>query len=107
MERVIYENWRPESRRMTEVVIDDETSLPLIRHVQNVRPIIEANKRLSNAYDRHRKAPDGWTLVARIDINTWRQLHRTGVAKDPKAFDAWLDNPAHRHYRTDGGRRLS
>jgi hypothetical protein len=100
----LYEQWRPETRRMTEVVIDSETGLPLIINTQDTRPIIEANKRLAANFDPHVRRQV--THVARVDKNTWAHLWRIGIARDEKALNAWLNSREARAFRVDDGRKL-
>ena len=50
-ERVLYEQWREDSRRNTVVAQDGE--LLHIEHVQDTRPIVESAKRLAANFDPH------------------------------------------------------
>jgi hypothetical protein len=102
----LYDAWNPVTRRSTEIVTDSETGLPVIIQVQDLKPIIEANKRQANAFDKHAKRPDDITHVARIPMVVWQRLMRLGIAKDPKALNAWLDERDNRVFRTDDARRL-
>lgn len=102
----LYDAYNATTRRSTSIEIDSETGLPVIIQTQDLRPIIETNKRQANAFDRHAKRPDDITHVARIPMVVWQRLMRTGVAKDPKALNRWLDERDNRVFRTDDGRRL-
>ena len=42
--------------------------------------------------------------VASIPMPLWWLLKTTGVLDDPKALARWLNDPAHRHFRTREGR---
>ena len=53
MTEYLYDNWNPVTRRGTTIEIDSETGLPLIVQTQDLKPIIEANKRQANAFDKH------------------------------------------------------
>lgn len=106
-DRTVWESWNPVTQRSTELVIDGETGLPLIVHTQNTQPIIEANKRASNNYDRYAPNPHGMTRVASIPMVIWRQWQALGITKDEKLLNAELDKPENQFLRTDGGRRLT
>ena len=41
------------TRRGTTIEIDSETGLPLIVQTQDLKPIIEANKRQASSFDKH------------------------------------------------------
>jgi hypothetical protein len=108
MTEYLYDNWNPVTRRGTTIEIDSETGLPLIVQTQDLRPIIEANKRQASSFDKHqaRSQPDGITHVARIPMVIWQQLQKLGITKDQKALNAWLDERDNRVFRTDDGRRI-
>ena len=53
-DRTILDRWDETIRLSTELIVDGETGLPLIRHTQDVRPILEANKRLANNFTESR-----------------------------------------------------
>jgi hypothetical protein len=96
-------------QRRTTVVRDQETGLPIIRTVQDTHAILDANKRASSDFDRYRarRAEAGMVRVASIPTVVVLQLKEAGIWDDPKALNKWLDQPENRHFRTDGGRRLS
>lgn len=99
-----YEHWNPVTERSTTIEFDTETGLPLITQVQNVAPIVESAKRIASNFDPHQRSD--MTHVARIPLVIWQRLMRTGIAKDPKALNAWLDSRECRLFRTDDARRL-
>ena len=105
---VLYDNYRPNVQRRTRVIRDTETGLPLIVHQQNAHAVAESAKQLARAFDptKARTGSDTWTLVARIDINTWANLNRLGITRDPAAFDGWLNMREARQFRTDDARRV-
>lgn len=105
-DRTVWTGWNPVTRRSTELVIDGETGLPLIVHTQDLRPILEANKRASNDFDRLAPNPHGMTRVASIPMVIWRQWQALGITKDERLLNAELDKPENRFLRTDGGRQL-
>lgn len=105
-DRTIFETWNEVTRRSTELVIDGETGLPLIVHTQDTKPIIEANKRASNNFDRYAPNPHGMTRVASIPLVIWRQWQALGITRDEKLLNAELNKPENRFLRTDGGRSL-
>jgi hypothetical protein len=100
----LYERYDPVTTRHTEVITDTDTGLPLIVRTQNARLIMESAKRIASNFDPHVKRDI--THVARIDANTWANLTRLGITRDPKAFNAWLDSREARYFRTDDGRRI-
>jgi hypothetical protein len=100
----LYERYDPVTTRHTEVVADSETGLPLIVRTQNARLIMESAKRLASNFDPHVKRDI--THVARIDINTWANLTRMGITRDPVAFNKWLNSREARYFRTDDARRI-
>lgn len=104
IQRVIYENYDPVTRRYTEIVRDAETGLPVITYTQDIKPILEANKRAAS--DFRGTNPEGMTRVASIPNVIVQRLMQTGIWYDQKAMKAWLDDPANRFLRTDDGRRL-
>ena len=108
MTQYLYDNYNETTRRGTTIEIDSETGLPLIVQTQDLKPIIEANKRQANAFDKHqaRQQRDGITHVARIPMVIWQQLQKLGITKDQKALNAWLDERDNRVFRTDDSRRL-
>ena len=100
----LYEKYDEVTTRYTEIVTDSETGLPLITYTQDVKPIIEANKRAANNFVGTNK--DGFTRVASIPNVVVQRLMQTGIWYDEKAMNAWLDDPDNRFFRTDDGRRL-
>jgi hypothetical protein len=109
---VLYDNTDHEARLRTRVVVDIETGLPLIITTQNVRPIIEANKKAANGVDRHvqrrrRLAGSGMTHIASIPRVVWRQLVEQGVTRDERRLLKWLSERDHRFFRVDDGKKLA
>lgn len=110
---VLFNKYNGTTRRRTKIIADQETGLPLIMvHHQDVRPIVEDNKRLANNVDRHdqfrrRTRGAGMVQVASIpNIIYWR-LARMGITRDPKALRKWLSRRDARLFRTDDGRNLA
>lgn len=104
MSTPLYETFNPVTRRSTTIEIDAETGLPVIVQTQDLKPILEANKRQANDFDPYLRTD--MQHVARIPTVVWQRLMRTGVARDEKALNTWLDDPDNRVFRTDDGRRL-
>lgn len=100
----IYDYWNETTRRSTVIETDSETGLPLITHTQDVKPILEANKRLANNFQGPNK--DGFTLVARIPMVVWQEWNRLGITKDQAALNAALQMREAMYLRTDDRRRL-
>jgi hypothetical protein len=103
-DRTILDTWNETTRRSTELIVDGETGLPLIRHTQDVKPILEANKRLANNFTGPNK--EGFTLVARIPVVVWNEWRRLGITRDEAALNAALQMRESMYLRTDDRRRL-
>ena len=103
-DRIIFTTWNEVTRRSTELVIDGETGLPLITTSQDVKPILEANKRLANNFTGPNK--EGMTLVARIPLVVWNEWRRLGITNDEAALNAALQMRESMYLRTDDRRRL-
>jgi hypothetical protein len=100
----LYERYDPVTTRYTEIVEDVETGLPLITYTQDVKPILEANRRAANNFQGTN--PHDITHVASIPNVVVQRLMQTGVWWDQKAMKRYLDDPANRWLRTDDARRL-
>ena len=100
----LYEKYDEVTTRYTEIVEDAETGLPLITYTQNIKPIIEANKRRAANFTGTNK--HDITHVASIPNVVEQRLMQTGIWYDEDAMNAWLDDPDNRFFRTDDGRRL-
>jgi hypothetical protein len=100
----LYERYDEVTTRYTEIVTDDETGLPLITYTQDVKPILEANRRAANNFQGTNK--HDITRVASIPNVVVQRLMQTGVWWDQKAMKRYLDDPANRWLRTDDARRL-
>ena len=100
----LYERYDPVTTRYTEITTDSETGLPLITYTQDVKPIIEANKRAASNFTGTSKT--GWTKVASIPNVVVQRLMQTGIWYDEQAMNVWLNQRDNRVFRTDDGRRL-
>ena len=103
-DRTLLDRWDETIRLSTELIVDGETGLPLIRHTQDVKPILEANKRLANNFTGPNK--EGLTLVARIPVVVWNEWQRLGITKDQAALNAALQMRESMFLRTDDRRSL-
>jgi hypothetical protein len=103
-DRTIYETYNADTQRSTELLIDGETGLPVIVQSQNTTPIVESAKAIASSYDPLVRRDV--THVARIPMVIWQRLMRTGVAKDEKAMNAWLNSREAQLFRTDNRRKL-
>ncbi len=109
---LLYENRNHAAGTHTRVVVDTDTGLPLIIKTQNTRPIVEANKRMANAVDRHvqrrrRLKGAGTTQIASIPIVIWHQLVAEGIDRDQQALQRWLSERDTRLFRVDDGKKLA
>ena len=104
MSTPLYSHYDPVTTRFTEIVEDPETGLPVFTKTQNTKPIIESAKALAANFAGTPK--HGITHVARIPTVIWQRLVMTGVARDEKALNAWLNDPDNQVFRCDDGRRL-
>jgi len=100
----LYERYDPVTTRYTEITTDSETGLPLITYTQDVKPIIEANKRAAANFTGTSKT--GWTKVASIPNVVVQRLMQTGIWYDEQAMNVWLNQRDNRVFRTDDARRL-
>jgi len=100
----LYEKYDEVTTRYTEIVTDSETGLPLITYTQDVKPIIEANKRAASNFTGTSKT--GWTRVASIPNVVVQRLMQTGIWYDEQAMNVWLNQRDNRVFRTDDARRL-
>lgn len=75
---------------------------------QNIDALIEQNKDQFNSFssgkDRWGDAIGQSTHVARIDLNTYMDLQRKGILRDPVAMKRWLNDPDNAVFRTRPGR---
>tara|TARA_R110002051_G_scaffold194581_2_gene262836 strand:- start:3896 stop:4219 length:324 start_codon:yes stop_codon:yes gene_type:complete len=76
-----------------------------INTVQDVEPVLEANKRLYNAYgDKRTTGKMGeWHLAASVPENVWdRWVLETGgdIKKDKKLLAKYLNSPEFKYFRT-------
>ena len=101
---LLYDTYDPVTRRSTWIETDAETGLPIITYTQDIKPIIEANKRAASNFTGTNE--QGITRVASIPNVVVQRLMQTGIWYDQKAMARWLDDPANRFFRTDDGRRL-
>lgn len=105
-DRTILTTWNEATRRSTELVVDGETGLPLITNSQDVRPILDANKRQAASFDPHRARNADFVHVARIPMVVWAEWNRLGITKDQAALNAALQMREAMYLRTDDRRRL-
>jgi hypothetical protein len=75
----------------------------VIKTVQDVEPILEANKAAMNSLDERAKHGE-FDRVASIPMPIYMELQRKGIADDPTAFTRWLDDPDNRAFRTRPGK---
>jgi hypothetical protein len=98
----LFESWNPTTGRFTEIVWEDD--IPIIRYVQDTKPIVERAKREAAAFQGTNR--DGITKVATIPLVIWQRLLQMGIAYDEAALNAWLNERDNRVFRTDDGRKL-
>jgi hypothetical protein len=110
----IYRNDDAGARKRTRVTVDPMSGLPLIITEQDVRPILEANKRQANDWDRNlaRRTPGGWRKIAELPAVVVMQLNQMGIMRGTAVLDERrllriLSDPENRYLRTDNGARLA
>jgi uncharacterized alpha-E superfamily protein len=96
----------------TEITVDSETGLLLIKVKQDMRQIVDDNVRRQNMVDRHdqrrrRTTGAGGVMVANIPMQEYWRLHRLGITRDRKAMLKYLSSREARAWRVDDGRRLA
>ena len=100
--------WDPE-RRVKEVFHHDEADDHFyVETIQDVEPVIEANKQLYNQFDSHRdrfgEDIGARTLVARVPDVIIAELKKRGIWQDKAKLAAWLDTSEAAPWRTRPGR---
>lgn len=101
---ILFDKYDPVTTRSTWIETDPESGMPLITYSQDVRPILEANKRAQSNF--RGTNPHDITRVASIPNVVVQRLMQTGVWWDQQAMKRYLDDPANRWLRTDDARRL-
>jgi hypothetical protein len=87
-------------------------SSEVVRHEQDVVPILDANKRDANAFEPASR-PMGLRHIARIPNVVALQMMQRGLldyhgrVADERALLRFLSDPEHRYLRVDNGRRLA
>lgn len=81
---------------------NDELDEYTIETVQDVQPIVDANKRAYNAEDKHYKGE--LHRVASLPLSVFFDLKKRGILDDQKAMKKWLNDPDNRYFRTKPGR---
>lgn len=100
------------------VFTDTDHRTPIIKTVQDVAPILEANKAAQLGFERRfARNPLSLRRVASIPLVVMQQLAQRGVVQltraggyrvlDERAFLRFLSDPDHRWLRTDNGQRLA
>lgn len=92
--------------RSTTAHADGDGGL-IIKTVQDVSQIVEANKQEFNSYDERARWGD-IEKIASIPLTVIDDLNKIGVMRgfhvmDSKKFSAWLNNPDNRVFRTRPG----
>jgi len=82
---------------VTEYHYQPHTNQFHINHVQDVEPILEANKRLANE---PRKDAGHWRHLAEIPLVVWWTWQREGVTRDKTAIRKKLDDPEWRYLKS-------
>ena len=91
---------------------DSETGVPIIKHAQNVVPILDQNKRDANAFEPGPR-PMGLRHIARLPNVVVLQLQRQGLLDykgepaDERKLKRFLSDPENRFLRVDNGARLA
>ena len=93
-------------------VFRDSDGTPMIRHHQNVVPVLEQNKRDANAFEPGPR-PAGLRHIARIPNVVALQLMQRGLldyrgqVADERGLLRFLSDPDNAFLRVDNGRRLA
>jgi hypothetical protein len=112
MAETLYDSVSPAALTRSTVWRDAETGVPVIRHAQNVDPILDANKRQASDYVPNRN-PMGLRHIARIPNVVVLQLQQRGLLDhkgrpaDERALLRFLSDPENAFLRVDNGRRLA
>lgn len=112
MARDLYNSVSATALTQSRVWRDDETGGLVIKHEQNVVPILEANRAQANDYVPNRN-PMGLRHIARIPNVVVLQLQQQGLldykgrVADERKLWRFLSDPDNRYLRVDSGRRLA
>lgn len=83
---------------------DHEDDSFVIETVTDVEDVVEINKAAYNERAGTRFGEGLAHHVAQIPATIWWDLKRRGIADDPKALKAWLNDRDNRAFRTRPGR---
>lgn len=92
--------------------LDDEKDMLHIETVQDIRTIIEINKKEYNETEKSTRYGDGMHRVANIPLNILESLMQQGIlvpgkkgdGDGNKRFKKWLNDPDNRFFKTRNGR---
>jgi hypothetical protein len=88
----------------TQFHYDPATDEFFIESQEDVKELIDHNKRLYNAHDERTRWKGEWHLAASLPPTVYFDLQRRGILDDTKAWNEWLNNPDNRFFRTRPGR---
>jgi hypothetical protein len=83
---------------------DDDRDEITIRTESDVTDIIELNKAQFNEVDSIHKVGEEWRHVARIPMEIYMELVRSGKIHDQTYMKQWLNDKDNRLFRTHPGR---
>lgn len=78
------------------IMDEDDPSKLHIAWEQRVDHILKDNHEMEAA---HSQAGSDMRLAARIPLKVWSHLQETGIARDPVALKAWLNDPNNKKLR--------
>ncbi len=81
---------------------DPETEEVTLQTIQEVEPLIDANKASFNEHTSLDRFGD-MTRVASIPMSLYFELKRKGILDDQAALKRWLNDPDNRFFRTRPG----
>jgi hypothetical protein len=108
----LYDSVSPLALSRCTVFSDSEPGTQVIRHHQNVVPVLEQNKRDANAFEPGPR-PAGLRHIARIPNVVALQLMQRGLldyrgqVADERGLLRFLSDPDNFLLRVDNGRRLA
>jgi len=81
---------------------DEETEQATIEARQDVTAIVEENKAIFNATEKHDRYGE-FSRVASIPLSIFYQLKAEGKLDDQAYMKRWLNDPENRHFRVRAG----
>lgn len=94
-------NHNPLIGKTSQIILDDERpGVWSVAWEQDVTDLVKQNR----IDEEDHKAGGDMKFAARIPLAVWTHLQEMGIAQDPEALKAWLNDPDNRAFRVWNGR---